>query len=85
MASLIVNPDGTPGIAYDSAETVREHIAFLTEADPSTLADLARGLLFELENLRSRAAAVAEEYGREPRLIASGAVAGMLREWVGLR
>lgn len=37
----------------------------------------------ELADLRARAEAIAEEYEREPRLIASGAVAGMLREWVG--
>jgi multidrug resistance efflux pump len=36
----------------------------------------------ELASLRANAEAVAEEYDREPRLIASGAVAGMLREWV---
>lgn len=37
----------------------------------------------ELAELRGKAVAVAEEYEREPRLFASGAVAGMLREWVG--
>jgi len=36
----------------------------------------------ELAALRAKAEAVAEEYGREPRVIAAGAVAGMLREWV---
>ncbi len=37
----------------------------------------------ELGDLRSRALAVADEYDREPRLVASAAVAAMLREWVG--
>lgn len=39
----------------------------------------------EVDDLRERAVAMAEEYEREPRLIASSAVAGMLREWVGER
>jgi hypothetical protein len=37
----------------------------------------------QLAILCGKAEAMAEEYEREPRLIASGAVASMLREWVG--
>jgi hypothetical protein len=49
MGYLVVDPDGSPGIVYDSAETVREHITFLAQEDPETLADVALGLLAELE------------------------------------
>jgi hypothetical protein len=51
---LTIDPDCRPGIWYDSAAEVREHIAFLAEADPETLADLALGLLAELEAARGR-------------------------------
>jgi hypothetical protein len=37
---------------YQNADVVREHIAFLAEADPETLADLALGLLADLERER---------------------------------
>lgn len=57
----------------------------LVDTDPLKLRDIAFSLAAELEALRDRAVAVAEEFEREPRLIASGAVASMLREWVGLR
>jgi hypothetical protein len=80
---LTIDPSGRPGVQYGSADEVRGHITLLTDADPETLADLARGLLAEVENLRGRAVAVAEEYEREPRLIASGSMAAMLREWTG--
>lgn len=52
---LIIDPNGMPGILYDSADELREHIEFLADADPETLADLARGLLAELENERAEA------------------------------
>lgn len=52
MGYLVVDPDGATGVAYDCAETVREHIAFLAEEDPQTLADVANGLLAELEKVR---------------------------------
>lgn len=55
----------------------------LVDTDPMKLRDIAFALASERDAIRTRAAAVAEEYERAPRLIASGAVAGMLREWVG--
>lgn len=54
MAGLIVNIDPA-GIVYDSPEMVREHIAFLAAEDPETLADLALGLLADLERERGNA------------------------------
>ncbi|GIM88795.1 hypothetical protein [Paractinoplanes toevensis] len=42
-------------ISYDSPDEVRQHITFLAEHDPETLADLARALLAELERQRSDA------------------------------
>lgn len=51
---LTIDPNGKPGVWYDSAKEVREHIAFLADADPDTLADLACGLLAELEAERGR-------------------------------
>lgn len=52
MAAVII---GTEGVVYQSAEDVREHIAFLADADPETLADLALGLLADLERERGNA------------------------------
>jgi hypothetical protein len=51
---LTIDPNGQPGVWYNSAEEVREHIAFLAETDSDTLADLACGLLAELEAERGR-------------------------------
>lgn len=44
----------------------------------------AVNLLKYLAELRTKAEAVAEEYERQPRQLSSGAVADMLREWVGV-
>lgn len=55
----------------------------LVDTDPLKLRDIAFSLLSERNDVHARAEAVAEEYEREPRLIASGAVARMLREWIG--
>lgn len=52
MAAVVINPDG---VMYQSADDVREHIAFLAETDPETLADLALGLLADLERERGDA------------------------------
>lgn len=52
---MIVDPNGLPGIVYDSPDEVRKHIVFLAEADPDTLADVAIGLLAELEQERAGA------------------------------
>lgn len=49
MAGLIINPDG---VAYGDPDMVREHIVFLPETDPETLAELALGLLADLERER---------------------------------
>lgn len=49
MDVLFVDPSG---VVYSDADQVREHIAFLAEADPETLADLALGLLADLERER---------------------------------
>lgn len=51
---LIIDPNGRTGVWYDSAAEVREHIGFLADADPETLADLALGLLAELEQARGK-------------------------------
>ena len=51
MAGLIVNPEG---VVYANADLVREHIVFLAETDPETLAELALGLLADLERERGR-------------------------------
>lgn len=42
----------TYGVIYQSADELREHITFLAKHDPDTLADLALGLLADLERER---------------------------------
>lgn len=49
---LLVNPGSNPHVVYDHPDTVRSHIAFLAKADPETLAEIANGLLADLENAR---------------------------------
>jgi hypothetical protein len=56
----------------------------LVDTDPLKLRDIAFALVSEQDRICTRVVALAEEYEREPRLISSGAVAGMLREWVGV-
>lgn len=74
----VLDPHDTMGrlaeLQAASEERSRELAEFLDEVS----AEIAK-----LTDLRSRAVAVADEYEREPRLIASAAVARMLREWVG--
>lgn len=51
MAALTITPNG---VVYQDADVVRDHIAWLAENDPETLADLALGLLADLERERGR-------------------------------